>query len=436
LAPDLSVAGHRKLEESSRCTSKTLNFDQFSAGDLITNEKLKQEFKTLEISVKPDGRCASGSLARIFDTENPTCEDDDLKTSGEGMAAIIQDKGDCAPNDCRFGGEMIFSWGSKVTLNSIRLLDLDQSVAIKLFSGDTNVATINTPKLGDGQHQTFTIGKSDITKMVLVHSGSGAVAEVDYTTCGPGANGDPHFHTWTGHKFDYHGQCDLVFMKAPSFEGRGLEIHVRTEQRYFFSFIKTVAMKIGDDLLEFGFDQVLLNGSPAHEGLASGSSFDFAGYPVSFHDEPMPNGRPRKLYRVHTPHDTVDIKVFKQLMAIEIEDASHVNFIDAVGITGDYNSGLMLGRDGVTVLSDPSDFGPEWQVTSDDPSLFSSVQAPQFPEKCWEAAAIDKVRHLRNGVSQVQAEEACAILGENADIEDCVFDIMATGDIEMVGAHL
>jgi hypothetical protein len=417
-----------------------VNFEGFSAGEKVTTEKLKSlGFKTLSIKVEGKGQCVDGE-ARIFNSGSVTCGDTDL-SSGDGMVAIIQEKNEhiCAPNDCAAGGTMTFKWTNKVQIKSIRLLDNDQPVKVVLTTSTgtiTKPLVLVTDKSKDGKHETFSIGVDDVSKMDVVMNGSGAVAEVVYRTCGTGASGDPHFSTWTGHKFDYHGQCDLVLVKAPVFEGKGLDIHVRTEQRYFYSFIKTIAMKIGDDLLEFGFNQVLLNGATANKGLTSGSSFDFAGYPVSFHDEPMPNGRPRKLYRVQTPHEAIVIKVFKQLMAIEIEDASHVNFADAVGITGDYNSGLMLGRDGVTILPDPSDFGPEWQVTSDDPSLFSSVQAPQFPEKCWEAPAIDKVRHLRNGVSQAQAEEACAILGEDADIEDCVFDIMATGDIEMVGAHL
>jgi hypothetical protein len=42
--------------------------------------------------------------------------------------------------------------------------------------------------------------------------------------------GDPHFMTWTGKRYDYHGECDLVFARIPLFcIGQGLDIHVRTD---------------------------------------------------------------------------------------------------------------------------------------------------------------------------------------------------------------
>jgi hypothetical protein len=47
---------------------------------------------------------------------------------------------------------------------------------------------------------------------------------------GNGAWGDTHFKTWLGSSFDFHGECDLILIDAPSLEGgRGLKIHVRTQ---------------------------------------------------------------------------------------------------------------------------------------------------------------------------------------------------------------
>lgn len=48
----------------------------------------------------------------------------------------------------------------------------------------------------------------------------------------PEAFGDPHFQTWTGLRFDYHGECDLVLLSAPMFEGGPLDIHIRTKIRH------------------------------------------------------------------------------------------------------------------------------------------------------------------------------------------------------------
>ena len=41
-------------------------------------------------------------------------------------------------------------------------------------------------------------------------------------------------------RYDFNGECDLQFIKAPEFGlGRGLEIQIRTTHRYDYSFIES-----------------------------------------------------------------------------------------------------------------------------------------------------------------------------------------------------
>ena len=48
----------------------------------------------------------------------------------------------------------------------------------------------------------------------------------------PEMGGDPHIKTWGGSWFDYHGECDLVLLHVPEFDGGSpLSIHVRTTIR-------------------------------------------------------------------------------------------------------------------------------------------------------------------------------------------------------------
>ena len=57
--------------------------------------------------------------------------------------------------------------------------------------------------------------------------------------------------TWGQTYYDYHGECDLVLLDAPSFaHGLGLTAHTRNKGRYGYSFIESAAIKIGDDILE------------------------------------------------------------------------------------------------------------------------------------------------------------------------------------------
>ena len=44
-----------------------------------------------------------------------------------------------------------------------------------------------------------------------------------------GTKGDPHFVTFAGEQYDFHGGCDLVLLSNPGFSnGLGMDIHVRT----------------------------------------------------------------------------------------------------------------------------------------------------------------------------------------------------------------
>lgn len=398
------------------------------------------KFGVKKVYTKSTSKKCRTPFPAVIDTSNPIC-DPDLK-SHYGNALVVQENDHVVrdkcylADDCVAGGQIVFEFLKKVNLKKIVVLDMDEAVTvtIKTAAGATKVFHPDRP--GNGKHVELKLNVDGAVFMEVDFDGSGAVPLIVYDNCEPGGNGDPHFQTWTGHKFDYHGQCDLVLIDAPNFEGgKGLDLHIRTEQRSFFSFINGVAMKIGNDILEFSHQQVFLNGAD-QTGLAAENEMKFAGYPVQYSNKPLANGRDHNTYTVNIgPSERIQVNVYKQLMAVRVMDASHDNFIDAVGITGDYNSGLTLGRDGTTIIASPDLFGPEWQVNDQDPKLFATVQEPQYPAKCIAAPAADsKPRNLRHGISEKQAKEACAILGD--DIEDCVFDIMATGDIEMVGAHI
>jgi hypothetical protein len=71
--------------------------------------------------------------------------------------------------------------------------------------------------------------------------------------CAMGHGGDTHFKTLLGSSFDFHEDCDLILLVAPSFEGgRGLKIHVLTQlsSNHHYSFVSVMAIQIGEDILE------------------------------------------------------------------------------------------------------------------------------------------------------------------------------------------
>jgi hypothetical protein len=59
------------------------------------------------------------------------------------------------------------------------------------------------------------------------------------------------FKTWKIEHYEYHGQCDMVLARDPTFANDlGIEVQIRTKLVRFWSYIKSAAIHIGDDVLE------------------------------------------------------------------------------------------------------------------------------------------------------------------------------------------
>jgi len=257
----------------------------------------------------------------------------------------------------------------------------------------------------------------------------------------PSGDGDPHFKTWKNEHFEFHGQCDVVFTRVKNFAKRAgidLDIHIRTKMVRYWSYIKSAAIRIGDDILE-------VEGSVAKEdGLEKRHYWlnyeyrspltEIGGYPVTI--SPRNN-----LYTINLgkdfPGQKIEIKTFKEFVSVKIVGGSFESFGTSVGIIGDFKTGKTLGRDGKTVLNDFDDLGLEWQVLPADGKMFHEMTSPQFPELCLlpEDPRGDRARRLAESeITMEEAEAACASLKDPLDKKDCVYDILATQDLDMVGA--
>ena len=100
----------------------------------------------------------------------------------------------------------------------------------------------------------------------------------------PGTTGgDPHISRW-GHlkrgdkRYSFHGQCDLVYMHTPGYyHGLGLDLHIRTKVHKFFSFIETVALRIGGNTLEIQSGGVQRG---PHHAWMNGNEITESGMPI------------------------------------------------------------------------------------------------------------------------------------------------------------
>jgi hypothetical protein len=245
---------------------------------------------------------------------------------------------------------------------------------------------------------------------------------------GGGVQGDPHFKTWVGKRFDFHGECDLILFQSSMFKsGLGVDLHIRTQLRRDMSYITSAALRIGTDVLEVASKGVYyLNGVEGSEMPNT-----ISGFPIS-HTQPNEN---RHIFDVDLgENEHINIKTFKDFVSVMVDGALREDFEDSVGLMGAFDRGRMLARDGNTVLDDPNAFGQEWQVLHTEPKLFQTVRLPQHPRVCTMPAPkqISQRRLSESTAEELAAEKACAHWGEGKD--DCVFDVLTTGDLEIATA--
>jgi hypothetical protein len=241
------------------------------------------------------------------------------------------------------------------------------------------------------------------------------------------AQGDPHFRTWRGQHYDYNGECDLIFLQNKEFEsGLGMDLHIRTKIRRDMSYISSAVLRIGSDVLEVESQGVYyLNGVAGAELPSEFSGFEFS------HTQPTDT---QHIFEVHLGgRERIKLKTYKDFVSVLIEQAQQTHFADSVGLMGNFEYGLKVARDGKTVLEDANTFGEEWQVLDTDPMLFQMVRLPQYPQKCTmpppQATNMLRRRLSDSSVDELAAAKACAHWGNGMD--ECVSDVLATGDLEM-----
>jgi hypothetical protein len=258
---------------------------------------------------------------------------------------------------------------------------------------------------------------------------------VQLTVCFDVVDGnDPHFTTWKGEKFSYHGACDLVLLHSDTFgNGLGMDIHIRTKHRRNFSYISHLALRMGDEVLEVaGKGQYYLNGIE-NAPLPN----EIAGYKITHSMSHKKNGYP--WYTIHLDdNERIVIKTWKDIVSILFEGQSESNYGDAVGLMGSYHTGEKLGRDGVTVFGNGYNaFGQEWQVLANEPRLFQTLEAGQMQCTLPHEQPEQQKKHRRRlgeSISEEAAKKACEHAGAE-DLEFCMFDVISTGDIEIAGSY-
>jgi len=221
--------------------------------------------------------------------------------------------------------------------------------------------------------------------------------------------------------------CDVVLAKSPSFgNGLGLAVHARLKSRFDYSYIEAAAVQIGEDILEVSAYGAYFVDSVSNAGLPMklGDQYLITKQEANQHDI---------TYTIHiNDHDRILVKAFKDLVSVRFDGADEDEFKDVVGLMGDYKTGIHYSRDRAQVINDSDAFGQEWQVQAGvDPELFLTKSESQgkgcmLPVK----GAKDGRRRLGETISVEAATKACEHLGTKGAVSACIYDVIATGDLD------
>lgn len=235
----------------------------------------------------------------------------------------------------------------------------------------------------------------------------------------------------------------MILAKDEDFaDGLGFDVQIRTKLVRYWSYIKRAAIRIGDDILEVEGSADMEETEPIYW-----FNFDYREKTTSIGGFPLKITTGYGANHKHGfeidlsskyPGAKIMIGTMKEFVKIEFINSTEEAFGNAVGMMGEYHTGKTLARDRVTVIDDFIEYGNEWQIRPMDTMLFHDVSDPQFPKRCVLPEDPQGQRRRRLAESSVtveQAEKACAGLADELDRKECVYDILATQDLDMAGAY-
>lgn len=249
---------------------------------------------------------------------------------------------------------------------------------------------------------------------------------------------DPHFRTYDGTKYTFHGECDLVMAHSQLDDQNEMDIHARTKMVDNWSLISNAALRIGDDIFEVDNDEFAhyFNGAKNVEFpiLLGGK------YEVTSHEQ-MTSSKNEKgeeitakeiIYTIDLVNKgSITITNYHTMLSIKVDSY----LVDTYGMLGSRTTDGLFGRDGVTSVSE-EEMGAQWQVRDTESMLFHELgTGPQYPESCLMTSVNSRQRRLRTSdVSYDTAKKAC----ENVDDSMrafCIEDVVRSGDVSMAHTY-
>jgi len=404
------------------------NFDDYN--------KCKEEFNAAQ-------SCGDIENDVVYETEVAVCT-----TFKDQYAKCGGSVAECLTEGCYAGVEGIIDWVSSLC----DIVDMTLPVGLIETTNNDEYAASGVKNEASSTNNVVTLG----ARMVPITDDDDdefmGAPITDEPTAEPtvspthapspgGVSGDPHFKTWSGLKYDYHGICDLVLLNHPAFfGGLAMAIHIRSKKTKEWSYISTAVVQIGGETFEVAGtkdgDTHWLNTKKVNSDEWESDSVQISGFKIIFN---QPHSNQREYWIDLGNSESIQIKTWKNMVRVDAAvDYGKDTFAGSLGLMGSYPKGIMLARDGVTAMVELENFGQEWQVLSSESKLFRMVDGPQQPQQCEIASKTEMRRRLsQSNVSRQAAELACSHSMNKSDEEFdlCVFDVMAMGDKSAAGAY-
>lgn len=179
---------------------ETLSFEHTigdnDAIEMVAGRVIDEQWAAAGVHVWADNKDVHHpDKAILFDTDNPTGEDDDLGV-GEGLALIIaEDDWDGNndglvddPDDEQKGGRIVFDFDVPATICSIRLADIDENPGTELrFYRDGNTDDVDhvipVVSMADGSVQEVFFLEERVDRFEVFFKGSGAIGGMELVIC-------------------------------------------------------------------------------------------------------------------------------------------------------------------------------------------------------------------------------------------------------------
>jgi len=218
------------------------------------------------------------------------------------------------------------------------------------------------------------------------------------------------------------------------FNGQGLDLHVRTKIKTWWSYIDTAVLRIGSDTFEvqggLNTARYWVNGVEGELNESGYLGETISGLKIHYKDV----SKKQKKFRIEVGQENIAMETFNDFVRVSVKSVNNSkNFKDSKGLMGEYPTGAMLDREG-QVVEDTDEFGMEWQVRASEAKLFHASEGVQHPAECAMPVKTTARRLGENLITQEDAALACTRVSPE-DRDACIFDVLATNDKEMAGAY-